>query len=231
MDLYSAQNAHRTAGKAAPVVDDALLERYTKISSGTLTSQLFKRGLRQQVLVGIRPLNRVVKPFAGRAFTMRFIPAREDIDTGATVTMRPDPVNLQWVGVEELSAGDVLVIDSRGDIRGASMGDILISRMQRRGARAVITDGAFRDGAEISRMEIPAWCAAVTATSRLSYHHVADLQVPIGCAEVAVYPGDVVHGDENNITIVPSYLAEEIIAACEAQESLEVLWSNFGGHF
>ncbi|MGE3924836.1 MAG: ribonuclease activity regulator RraA [Lautropia sp.] len=191
------------------------------MGSGTLTTQLLKRGLRQPVMVGLRPLNRNVASFAGRAFTMRFVPAREDIDTAATITMAPSPVNLQWVGVEALEAGDVLVIDSRGDARAASMGDILVSRMQVRGASAVVTDGAFRDGAEIGEMRIPAWCAGVTATSRLSFHHVADLQVPVGCAGVAVYPGDVVHGDANNVTVIPAQMAAEVADACEAQDDLE----------
>lgn len=219
---YSAPDSHLTTGQPKPPrVSDAVLERLARISSGTLTSQLFKRGYRQPVLVGVKPLNAKPKAFAGRAFTMRFIPAREDIDTGATVTTSPSPVNLQWVGVEALSEGDVLVIDSRGDLRAASMGDILVTRMAMRGARAVVTDGAFRDGAEIGEMEIPAWCGGITATSRLSFHHVADLQVPIGCAGVAVYPGDVVHGDGNNVTVIPAHIAEEIAQTCEAQDDLE----------
>lgn len=222
MNDFSAEHSHITTGlPKPPAVSDAVLEQLARISSGTLTSQLFKRGFRQQTLVGVHALNRKAKPFAGRAFTMRFIPAREDIDTGATVTMEPSPVNLQWVGVEALSDGDVLVIDSRGDQRAASMGDILVTRMQKRGARAVITDGSFRDGEEISGMEIPAWCAGVVATSRLSFHHVADLQVPIGCAGVAVYPGDVVHGDANNVTIIPAHVAAEIAETCAAQDDLE----------
>lgn len=222
MNLYSADNAHVTTGRSPPPrVSDEVLGRLARVSSGTLTSQLLKRGLRQPVMVGVNPLNKRLASFAGRAFTMRFIPAREDIDTGATITMAPSPVNLQWVGVEALADGDVLVIDSRGDARAASMGDILVTRMQVRGARAVVTDGAFRDGAEIGEMAIPAWCAGVTATSRLSFHHVADLQVPIGCAGVAVYPGDVIHGDANNVTVIPAHMAAEVAEACEAQDDLE----------
>lgn len=222
MTNFSAERSHETTGLGQPArVTDAVLDRLSRISSGTLTSQLFKRGYRQQTLVGLRPLGDQVKPFAGRAYTMRFIPAREDIDTGKSVTTAPSPVNLQWVGVENLSNGDVLVIDSRGDVRAASMGDILITRMKRRGARAVITDGSFRDGHEIAQLDFPAWCAGVTATSRLSYHHVADLQVPVGCAGVAVYPGDVVHGDANNVTIIPAHIAEEIADTCEVQDDLE----------
>ncbi|NIE73295.1 ribonuclease activity regulator RraA [Pantoea sp. Ap-967] len=202
-------------------VSDETLARLAKVSSGTLTTQLFKRGYRQPVMVGITALNKATKPFAGRAYTMRFIPAREDLDTVATVTTGPNPDNLQWFGVEQVAEGDVLVIDSRGDSRAAAMGDVLIKRMMLRGARAVITDGAYRDGDEIAEMEIPAWCAGVTATSRLSFHHVADLQVPIGCAGVAVFPGDIIHGDRNNITVIPAHLADELADVCEAQDDIE----------
>jgi regulator of RNase E activity RraA len=203
-------------------VSDAVLERLARASSGSLTTQLYRRGFRQPVLVGLRPLQGAqVRRFAGRAYTMRFIPAREDIDTYATLTTVPNADNLQWVGVEQTRAGDVMVIDSRNDTTAASMGNMLITRMMKRGVHAVVTDGAFRDGQEIARMDIPAWCAAVTATTRLSYHHVADLQVPVSCAGVAVYPGDVIHGDADNVTVVPAHLAQELADLCEAQDDLE----------
>ena len=202
-------------------VDDGVLDRLARITSGSLTTQLYKKGFRQPVLQGLRPLQPAVRPFAGRAYTMRFIPAREDIDTYATLTTTPNGDNLQWVGVEQIGANEVMVIDSRGDTAAASMGNMLVTRMQLRGARAVVTDGAFRDGSELARMDFPAWCAGITATTRLSYHHVADLQVPISCAGVAVYPGDVIHGDADNITVVPAHLAAELADLCEAQDDLE----------
>jgi len=202
-------------------VPDSVLDRLARISSGSLTTQLYKKGFRQPVLVGLRPLQAQPRRFAGRAFTMRMIPAREDIDTYATLTTTPNADNLQWVGVEQTRAGDVMVIDSRRDASAASMGNMLVTRMMLRGARAVITDGAFRDGQELARMDFPTWSAGITATTRLSYHHVADLQVPISCAGVAVYPGDVMHGDADNITVVPAHLAVEMADLCEAQDDLE----------
>ena len=202
-------------------VSDAVLDRLARISSGSLTTQLFKRGFRQPVLVGLRPVQANPKRFAGRAFTMRMIPAREDIDTYATLTAAPHADNLQWVGVEQIQAGEVMVIDSRHDASAASMGNMLVTRMMKRGARAVITDGAFRDGQELSRMDFPAWSAGITATTRLSYHHVADLQVPISCAGVAVYPGDVIHGDADSVSVIPAHLAAELADICEAQDQLE----------
>ncbi|MBT9474861.1 ribonuclease activity regulator RraA [Polaromonas sp.] len=208
--------------RPAPVfVPDAVLDRLAKVTSGSLTTQLFKKGYRQPVLVGLTPQNKKMKAFAGRAYTMRFIPAREDIDTYATLTTEPHINNLQWVGVEQVRPGEVVVIDSNRNPAAASMGNMLITRMMMRGARGVVTDGAFRDGTELSAMDFPVWSGGVTATTRLSYHHVADLQVPIGCAGVAIYPGDVIHGDGDNITVIPAHCAEEMADLCEVQDDLE----------
>ena len=205
----------------APHVPDEVLDRLAKVSSGSLTTQLYIKGFRQPVLHGLTPLNKKIKPFAGRAYTMRFIPAREDVDVYGNLTTEPSADNLQWVGVEQIEPGHVLVIDSNQDGRAASMGNMLITRMMMRGARGVITDGSFRDGTELSGMDFPIWCTGVTATTRLSYHHVADLNVPIGCAGVAVYPGDVIHGDADNITVVPAHLAAEMAELCEKRDDIE----------
>lgn len=205
----------------APFVPDAVLDRLAKVTSGSLTTQLYIKGFRQPVLHGLTPINKKTKPFAGRAYTMRFIPAREDVDRYDNLTTSPSVDNLQWVGVEQIEPGHVLVIDSNKDGRAASMGNMLITRMMMRGARAVISDGSFRDGSEISEMDFPVWGAGITATTRLSYHHVADLQVPIGCAGVAIYPGDVIHGDGDNITIIPAHLAEEMADLCEQRDDIE----------
>jgi len=207
--------------QAAPHVPDNVLDRLAQTTSGSLTTQLYIKGFRQSVLHGLTPLNKKVKPFAGRAYTMRFIPAREDVDSYANLTTEPSADNLQWVGVEQLEPGHVLIIDSNRDGRAASMGNMLVTRMAMRGARAVVTDGSFRDGTELSAMDFPVWCTGVTATTRLSFHHVADLQVPIGCAGVAVYPGDVIHGDGDNITVIPAHLAAEMADLCEKRDDIE----------
>lgn len=207
--------------KAAPHVPDDVLDRLARVSSGSLTTQLYIKGFRQPVMHGLRPLNKQIRRFAGRAYTMRFIPAREDVDIYGNLTTSPSADNLQWVGVEQIEPGHVLVIDSNRDGRAASMGNMLITRMMMRGARGVVTDGTFRDGTELSEMDFPIWSTGVTATTRLAYHHVADLQVPIGCAGVAVYPGDVIHGDGDNITVVPAHLAEEMAGLCEQRDEIE----------
>lgn len=202
-------------------VSDAVLERLVRISSGSLATQLYKKGLMRPVMVGVRPLNKVAKPFAGRAYTMRFIPAREDITNYSTMTTMPNPHNLQWVGVEQVQPGEVMVIDSNRDPRSASMGHILITRMARRGCKGIVTDGSFRDGLDLVHAEMPVWSFGTSAITRVAYHHVADLQVPIGCAGVAVFPGDVIHSDGDSVTVVPAYMAEEMADLCEAQDDVE----------
>ena len=198
-----------------------LLDRLARISSGTLTTELFKRGFKQCFLIGPKRINPHTKPFAGEAFTMRFIPAREDKETLATLKPFPTDDNLQWVGVEKIGAGQVLVIDSRNDVRAASMGNMLLTRMMVKGVAAVITDGSFRDGAEIATLDMPAFATDVVASTRLSYHHVADLEVPIACAGVAVYPGDIIVGDADGVTVVPRHVAPDIIDDCEKRDRLE----------
>lgn len=205
----------------APFVPDSVLDRLARCTSGSLTTQLYIKGIRQPVLHGVTQLNKKHKPFAGRAYTMRFIPAREDMDRYNNLTTSPNAENLQWVGVEQIEPGHVLVIDSNRDGRAASMGNMLITRMMMRGARGVVTDGTFRDGLELANMDFPIWCTGVTNTTRLSYHHVADLQVPIACAGIAVYPGDVIHGDGENITVIPAAMAEEMADLCEKRDDIE----------
>jgi len=202
-------------------VPQSVVDRLREVSSGSLTTELFKKGLRQCFLVGLTPMNPNAARFAGEAFTLRMIPAREDIDTIETLTPYPNPNNLQWEAVENIGKGQVLVIDSRNDPRAASAGAMLPTRMKMREAAAIVTDGAFRDGQELSQLDFPAYGRQVTASTRLSYHHVADLQVPISCADVAIYPGDILVGDGDGVTVIPRHLATEMADLCEARDALE----------
>ncbi|WP_342363663.1 ribonuclease activity regulator RraA [Terrarubrum flagellatum] len=198
-----------------------LFERMKHISSGSLTTELFRRGLKQCFLVGLKALNPNCAKFAGEAFTLRFIPTREDIDTYATLTPYPNPDNLQWEAVEQIGKDQVLVIDSRNDCSSASAGNVLLTRMMVKGVAGAVTDGAFRDGLEISGMNFPAYARGVTASTRLSTHHAADLNVPIACAGVAVYPGDVIVGDGDGVTVIPRHMAVEVADACEKRDAFE----------
>lgn len=202
-------------------VPASVIERLKNCSSGSLTTELFKKGLRQCFLVGLKPMNPQAVRFAGEAFTLRMIPAREDLDTIDTLTPYPNPNNLQWEAVENIPAGQVLVIDSRNDPRAASAGAMLPTRMKSRGAAAIVTDGSFRDGQELAQLDFPAYGQMTVASTRLSYHRVADLQVPIACADVAVYPGDIIVGDGDGITVIPRHLAAEMADLCERRDELE----------
>jgi regulator of RNase E activity RraA len=198
-----------------------VLEQLRAISSGTLTTQLFRRGLRQNFLVGLKPMNPAHARFVGEAFTMRLIPAREDIDTYQTLTPYSNPDNLQWEAVHRIRKGQVLVVDARNEVRAGTCGSILLAHMQTKGCAALVTDGALRDGVEIADLGFPAYARQITATSRLSYHRVADLQVPVSCADVAVYPGDILVGDGNGVTVLPRHMVAEIARDGAAQEALE----------
>jgi len=198
-----------------------VLETLKHVSSGSLTTQLFKRGLRQCFLVGLKPLNPAAIRFVGEAFTMRLIPAREDMDTYGTLTPYANPDNLQWEAVDRIGAGQVLVIDARNEIRAGTCGSILAAHMMVKGCAAIVTDGALRDGTEIAQMPFPAYARQITATSRLSYHRAVDLQVPISCANVAVYPGDVLVGDGNGVTVIPRHMTEEIARDSAQQDRIE----------
>lgn len=197
------------------------LAKLRSASTATLTTQLFKRGYRQQFLVGLTPLNASVEPFAGEAFTLRFIPSREDRDWDLGDLHKRGADNMQWEAVEAIAPGQILVIDSRGDPRAASAGNMLLTRLMVRGAAAAITDGAFRDGREIGRLPIPAYCRANTASTRPAFHRAIDMQLPIGCADVAVYPGDIVVGDVDGVVIVPRAVAAEIADDAAEQEQRE----------
>ncbi|MBJ3776283.1 ribonuclease activity regulator RraA [Acuticoccus mangrovi] len=197
------------------------LAKLKKCSQGTLTTQLFRRGFRQQFLVGLTPLNPKAGPFAGEAFTLRFIPSREDKDWDLGDLKKRGEDNMQWEAVETIGAGAVLMIDSRNDPRAASAGNMLMTRMMRKGVAAAVTDGAFRDGTEIAAMDFPTYCRANTASTRPAFHRAVAMQEPIGCADVAVYPGDIVVGDADGVTVIPRHLAEEIAEAGVEQELRE----------
>lgn len=202
-------------------VSDKVLEMLKQCGQGTLTTQLFKRGYRQQFLVGLAPLSPTTGRFAGEAFTLRFIPSREDKDWNLEDLHKRGADNLQWEAIEAIGPGQVLVIDSRNDPRAASAGNMLLTRLMRRGAVAAITDGAFRDGTEITAMPIPAYCRANTASTRPAYHRAVGINEPIGCADVAVYPGDIVVGDSDGVTVIPRHVAAEVAADALEQERRE----------
>ena len=197
---------------------DECLARMRRVTTATLTTQLFKRGLRNRFLQGVRPLGRYGANMVGPAFTLRNIPAREDLDV---VEGFANPEHPQRKAIETTPAGHVLVVDCRGDARAASGGEILMTRLMLRGAAGMVSDGGIRDSAPIAQMAMPVFCAGPSAPLNLAVHHATELQVPIGCGGVAVYPGDLMVGDADGVVAVPAHLAEEIARDADEQERLE----------
>ena len=183
------------------------------VSVATLCTALFKRGLRNQFIQDVHPLNHTLPNMVGEAFTLRYIPAREDINPISVFLDRKHP---QRVAVEQCPPGGVLVIDSRKDPRAASAGGILVARLMARGVAGVVTDGGFRDSPEIAKYNMPAYHNRPSAPTNLTLHQAMDINVPIGCGDVAVFPGDVVVGDAEGVIVIPAHLAEEV--ALEAVE-------------
>ena len=183
------------------------------VSTATLATALFKRGLRNQMIQDVRPLNPSLPNMVGEAFTLRFIPAREDLNPISVFT---NPAHPQRKGIEDCPPGHVFVVDSRKDARAASAGGILVTRLMKRGAAGIVTDGGFRDSPEISQLPFPAYHNRPSAPTNLTLHQAVDTQVPIGCGDAPVWPGDIVVGDGEGVIVIPAHMADEI--ANEAHE-------------
>jgi regulator of RNase E activity RraA len=196
------------------------IKRLREVSTATLCTQLFKRGLRNVYIQGIK---RLTTPSGGNlvgpAFTVRNIPAREDIDQ---LSAFDNPEHPQRKAIESVPPGHVLVLDTRGEKRVASGGQILTTRLKVRGAAGLVSDGPVRDSGEIAKMDFAVFCAGGSAPLNLIHHHAIDLNVPIGCGGVAVYPGDVIVGDEEGVVVIPAHLADEVATDAAEQEKLEI---------
>ncbi|TCR87868.1 ribonuclease activity regulator RraA [Rhizobium sp. BK376] len=184
-------------------------EKLMGVATPTIATALFKRGLRNQFIQDVRPLSAKAQNMVGQAFTLRYIPAREDLNT---LDVFRNPEHPQRAAVEKCPAGFVLVMDSRKDARAASAGSILISRLQVRGVAGVVTDGGFRDSPEIANLEIRSYHNRPSAPTNLTLHQAIEMNVPIGCGDVAVFPGDVIVGDNEGVIVIPAHLADEIAA-------------------
>ena len=199
-------------------LSDKAREALKHVSTATLTTVLFKRGLRNAYIQGVGPLNPDAATLVGEAFTLRYIPAREDLDV---IDVFKDPAHPQRAAVEAIPPGHVLVMDCRGDASVASAGSILITRMMIRGAAGVVTDGGLRDSMEIAQLAIPTYCANPSAPTNLIKHHAVDLNVPIGCGGVPVYPGDILVGDGEGVVVIPAKIAEEVAHEAFDQDIFE----------
>jgi len=189
-------------------------DRLKTISSATVSTALFKRGFRNQFIQDVHPLSPVQPVLVGEAFTLRYMPAREDLNQ---LTVFRDRGHPQRKAIEDCPPGAVMVMDSRKDARAASAGSILVTRLMKRGVAGVVTDGGFRDSAEIARLGFPAYHHRPSAPTNLTLHQAIDINVPIGCGDAPVFPGDVILGDSDGVVVIPANLADEI-----AEEAYEM---------
>lgn len=200
------------------ILSDETRARLKRISTASIATQLYKRGLRNQFIQGVRPVASKAERMVGQAFTLRYIPAREDRNQLDVFRNADHP---QRVAVETCPPGQVLVMDGRGDASAATAGSILITRMDVRGCAGVVSDGGFRDFEGIGKLDMPAFCAGPSAPTNLTKHEALDINVPIGCGGVAVFPGDVLVGDGDGVMVIPAHLADEIAEVCAGMEAFE----------
>ena len=180
---------------------------FLKSSVATISTALFKRGLRNQFIQGVSPLNPNLSNMVGYAFTVRYIPAREDLNT---LDVFRNPEHPQRVAMEKCPKNHVLIFDSRKDARAASAGAILVTRLMVRGCAGVVTDGGFRDSSEIKKLEFPTYHLRPSSPTNLTLHQAIDINVPIGCGDVAVWPNDLIVGDQEGVIVIPNKIIEEI---------------------
>lgn len=193
-------------------------EQLKVTSTPTIATILYKLGLRNQFIQGVRPLALGKPNMVGEAFTLRYIPAREDLNP---ITVFRNPEHPQRVAVEKCPEGAVLVMDSRKSARAASAGSILVTRLMVRGAAGIVTDGGFRDSSIIAGLPFPSFHKAPSAPTNLTLNQALDINVPIGCGDVAVFPGDVVVGDDDGVMVIPAHLADKVADEAKKMESFE----------
>ena len=196
----------------------ATRKQFKKTSTPTIATILFKLGLRNQFIQGVRPVALGKPTMVGEAFTLRYIPAREDLNP---INVFADPNHPQRVAIETCPAGAVLIMDSRKCARAASAGSLLITRLMVRGAAGIVTDGGFRDSPVIAQLSFPAFHNTPSAPTNLTLNHAIDLNVPIGCGDVAVFPGDVIVGDDDGVMVIPAHLADQVAEEARKMELYE----------
>lgn len=199
-----------------PTLAPDSLEKLAGISTASVTMQLLKRGLRQVFIRDARPLRPEMPSFATEAYTLRFIPMREDL---SRTEILGDPEYPPRKAIEAAPPGTALVIDARGRTDAGVAGDILAARLKVRGVAALVSDGPVRDAAAVAATGLPVYCNGAAAPASLNIHFGADLERPIACGGVAVFPGDVLVGD--GVVVVPRALADEVARDGETQEALE----------
>ena len=194
------------------------IKNFMYASTATVSMQMLKRGFRNSAINGVRPVSAGAARMVGPAFTLRYIPGREDLDQPPKPS---DPPSAQREAIEGTPAGHVLVIGTEGNTAAGTLGDILALRLKVRGVAGVLSDGAMRDTPVIGKMEFPVFCTAAAAPPSMTRLHPVETQTPVGICGVPVYPGDVIVADEDGAIVVPRHLADEVARDSFEQERLE----------
>ena len=197
--------------------EDSIVQALSGVTTATLTTILLKSGLRNVWIRGAFPLAPGTARVAGRAFTVRFIPAREDLATPASWS---SPKSTR-AAIEDMPAGCVAVVDANGCKDAGFWGDILCARMAKRGVAALVSDGAVRDVAGVLSTGLAVWAAGVAAPPSVAGLTFVDWQQPIGCGGVAIFPGDMIVADQDGAVVIPAGMVEEVTALAVEQERLE----------
>lgn len=187
------------------------------IATATLTTVLLKKNLRNVWLRGTRPLRPGQPRLVGEAFTLRFVPAREDLATPASWS---SPISTR-TAIEAMPEGCIAVVDAMGVTDAGIFGDILCSRMAKRGVAALVTDGVVRDVSGVLHTGLPVWCQGAAAPPSVAGLTFVNWQEPIACGGVAVFPGDVIVADDDGAVLIPMAMVDEVAAVAAEQERLE----------
>ncbi|MEC5291248.1 ribonuclease activity regulator RraA [Aurantimonas sp. C2-6-R+9] len=197
--------------------DSSTIAAFRSVTTATITTILLKRGLRNVWMRGPVPLVPGQDRLVGRAFTLRFVPAREDL---ATPESWSSPTSTR-AAIEAMPDGCIAVVDAMGVTDAGIFGDILCARMAKRGVTALVTDGVVRDVAGVMGTGLPVWCAGVAAPPSVAGLTFVGWQEPIGCGGVAIFPDDLIVVDDDGAVVIPAAIVEEVKDACLEQERLE----------
>ena len=198
-------------------LDAAITQKLATVSTGTITTVLLKKGLRNVWMRGPKPLRAGQPKLIGRAFTLRFVPAREDL---ATPDSWSSPRSTR-AAIEDMPAGCIAVVDAMGVTDAGIFGDILCARMHKRGVAALVTDGVVRDVTGVLASNLPVWCQGVAAPASVTGLTFVNWQEPIGCGGVAIFPDDVIMVDDDGAVVIPRKLLADVVDAAFDQERME----------
>jgi regulator of RNase E activity RraA len=198
-------------------LDRGVVETLSQVTTATITTILLKKGLRNVWMRGTKPVRPGQPRLVGRAFTLRFVPAREDL---ATPESWSSPISTR-AAIEAMPEGCITVVDAMGVTDAGIFGDILCARMARRGVTALVTDGVLRDLAGVLATGLPVWCSGAAAPPSVAGLTFVAWQQPIGCGGVAVFPDDVVVADDDGAVLIPAALLDHVVASAPEQERLE----------